>query len=425
MRHPKKNFFILYLAMLISFSYAQETREISLQECLDQAVMQHPLYSQHQLQSQLSTLQLADLQSELLPKISLNGKASWQNEVFNFPFSLPGLTIPEVSKDQYRLSLDINQPIYRGGLIKHQNEMEMSALAIADKLTDKELYSIKSQTKNLFFQNILIVKQKQIVESYLEILSQKHQEAKVLVDEGVALASVLDVLKLEILNTKQEIQAIDANRKSLIKNLKELTQLEIDEYSQFTLPEINSLPQINQDRIEYQLLSLQQQQLEKSKSLMDAKTKPMLFAFATAGVGRPGFNMLSDDFDDFYMLGLNLKWDIWDWNKTKNDKKMANINNELIETRKQSFELNIQLSLNQLMAEIEKQRALIEKDPEIIALRENVAKTAEAQFKNGTLSSSEYVVELQKLNQAKLNYEIHQIGLINSKLSYLELLGKL
>lgn len=425
MIHQIRNFIALLFSMLISISIAQESREISLQECMDQAVMQHPLYSQHQLQSQLSTLQLTDLQSELLPKISLNGKASWQNEVFNFPFSIPGIAIPEVSKEQYRISLDLNQPIYRGGLIKHQNEMEMSALAIADMLTDKELYSVKSQAKNIFFQNILIIKQKQIVESYLEILSQKHKEAKVLVDEGVALASVLDVLKLEIINTKQEIQAIDANRNSLIKNLIELTQLEIDENSRFTLPEINELPQMNQDRIEYHLLSLQQQQLEKSKSLIDAKTRPMLFAFATAGVGRPGFNMLSDDFDDFYMLGLNLKWDIWDWNKTKNDKKMADINKELIETKKQSFELNIQLSLNQLMAEIEKQLALIEKDPEIIALRESVAKTAEAQFKNGTLSITEYVVELQKLIQAKLNYEIHQIGLINSQLAYIELLGKL
>jgi outer membrane protein TolC len=151
----------------------------------------------------------------------------------------------------------------------------------------------------------------------------------------------------------------------------------------------------------------------------------MLFAFATAGVGRPGFNMLSNDFDDFYMIGLNLKWDLWDWNKNKNEKKMVDINKELIEIQKQSFELNIQLALNQLMSEIDKQKTLVTTDPEIIALHENIVKTAEAQFKNGTLSSTDYIVELQKLNQAKLNFELHQISLVNSQLAYIETLGKL
>lgn len=421
----KKKLFTLLLTLFFAFSYAQDLRQVSLQECMDQAVMQHPLYGQHQLQSTLRDLQLNNFYLDLLPQISLNGKASLQNEVVEFPISLPGVNIPSISKDQYHLSLDINQALYRGGLIKHQNAMEQNALAIADMLTDKDLYALKSQTKTLFFQIVLADKQKQIVQSYHEILEQKHNEAQVFVNEGVALVSILDVLKLELLNTEQELFNLAAVRKSLILNLKELTYLELDETSRFSLPVINNLPMANQNRFEYHLLSLQQQQLETSKGLLDIKTKPVLFAFATAGVGRPGFNMLSNDFADFYMIGLNMKWDLWDWNKNKNEKKMLDINKELIEIQKQSFELNIQLSLNQLQAEIEKQKALLNNDPEIIALRENVVKTAEAQFKNGTLSSTDYVVELQKLNQSKLNFELHQISLINSQLAYIEILGKL
>ena len=415
----------IIFASLIGFSFAQESRQISLQECMDQAVIQHPMYGQHQLQAALQNLKLDNLHSDLLPKVSLNGKATLQNEVVSLPISLPGVIIPSVSKDQYRLSLDVNQAIYRGGLNAFQNELEKNSLDISDMLIDKELYAVKAQTKTLFFQIILVDKQMQIIESYREILEQKYEEAQVLVNEGVALASMLDVLKLELLNTKQEIFNIEALRKSLILNLNELTHLELDGTNDFSLPVINSLPMANQDRFEYHLLSLQQQQLETSKSLLAVKTKPMLFAFASAGVGRPGFNMLSDDFADFYMIGLNLKWDLWDWNKNKNEKKMMDINKELIETQKQSFELNIQLGLNQLQSEIDKQYSLVNTDPEIIALHENIVKTAEAQFKNGTLSTTDYVVELQKLNQAKLNFELHQISLVNSQLAYIETLGKL
>ena len=425
MNNQKKNLFILLFVLLFTVSFAQEARQVSLQECMDLAVIQHPLYGQHRSQSALIDLKLDNLQKSLLPQVSLNGKASWQNEVVGLPISLPGFTIPTVSKDQYRLSLDVNQAIYRGGIIKHQNELEKNALGISDMLIDKELYAVKAQTKTLFFQVVLIDKQKQIVQSYREILEQKYSEAQVLVDEGVALESMLDVLKLELLNTQQELFNLEAVRKSLILNLNQLTQLDLDETSLFSIPVIANLPLANQDRFEYHLLSLQQQQLESSKGLMTVKTKPVLFAFATAGVGRPGFNMLSDDFDDFYMIGLNLKWDLWDWNKNRNEKKMVDINKELIETQKQTFELNIQMALNQLQSEIEKQKALVNIDPEIIALRENVVKTAEAQFKNGTLSTTDYVVELQKLNQAKLSFELHQISLVNSQLAYIETLGKL
>ncbi len=421
----KRKIFTLLLTLFFTFSFAQESHKVSLQACMDQSVMQHPLYVQHQLQIALRNLKQDNLQSDLLPQVSLNGKASLQNEVMELPISIPGVTIPSVSKDQYRLSLDINQAIYRGGLIKYQNELEKNTLVISDMLIDKELYTIKAQTKTLFFQVVLLDKQKQIVQSYRSILEEKYSEAQVLVDEGVALASNLDVLKLEILNTEQELHNIESVRNALILNLNELTHLSLNPATHLVLPEINTLPLAKQDRFEYHLLSLQQQQLETSKGLLDVKTKPMLFAFASAGVGRPGFNMLSNSFDDFYMIGLNLKWDLWDWNKSKNEKKMVDINKEMIETQKQSFELNIQLALNQLMSEIEKQKALVNTDPEIIALHENIVKTAEAQYKNGTLSSTDFVVELQKLNQAKLNLELHQINLVNSQLAYIETLGKL
>jgi len=152
----KKKLFTLLLTLFFAFSFAQESRLISLQECMDQAVIHHPLYGQHQLQSALKNLKLGNFHSDLLPQISLNGKASLQNEVVELPISIPGVSIPSVSKDQYRLSLDINQPIYRGGLINQQQAMEQNTLEIANILIDKELYALKAQTKNLFFQIIFL-----------------------------------------------------------------------------------------------------------------------------------------------------------------------------------------------------------------------------------------------------------------------------
>lgn len=421
----KKYFFLLLFVSYSFFLFGQANRKISIEQCMEQAILHHPIYQQHQLQSKRSDYVLRNYQNDLYPSVAVSGKASWQNEVTSFPIAFPGISIPAVSKDQYRLSVDLSQPVYRGGLLQQQIEMEQNALALANLQTDKELYAIKMQTKNLFFQVLILDKQQRIIRSYQEILQQKFSELAVFVQEGVALESGLDVLKLELIISEQDLLNITNMRSALIQNLNEFTQLEMSATDEFLVPLTNDLPVLSQDRFEYHLLRLQQKQIETAKNMINTKAKPMVFAFATAGYGRPGFNLLSNNFADFYMFGLSLKWDLWDWNQNRTEMKILDINSQLIETQKQSFDLNIQLAVNQIQVEIENQKAQLKKDPEIIALRANVLKTAEAQFKNGNITGTDYIVELQKMNQAKLNFELHQIALINSQLTYMEILGKL
>ena len=164
---------------MFAYSYAQESRVISLQECMEQAVINHPLYKQHQLQADLKNLKMDNIKADLLPQLSVNGKATLQNEVIELPISLPGVSIPSMSKDQYRLSLDVNQALYRGGLNKYQNRLEQDNLLLADLTTDKELYGVKAQAKDLFFQIVLLEKQSQIVSSYKLVLESKLEEAEV------------------------------------------------------------------------------------------------------------------------------------------------------------------------------------------------------------------------------------------------------
>lgn len=421
----KKIGLTLIFILFSGLSFAQENRVISLQECLDRAVENYPIYQQYQLQTQKSELQMKNNKSDLYPQIALNGKATYQNKVIELPFVIPNVSIPSMSKDQYRLSLDINQPIYRGGLLKQQQQQEVDALAISDLQVDKALYDVKSQTKALFFRLALADKQKQIVLSYQETLQNKQEELLSLVKEGVVLESDLNVIKLEVIKAEQELYGIDAARIALIQNLNELTNMNLESSTEFSLPEVIEMPEALQSRFEYSILTQQQNQLENTKDLLSVKNRPRLFAFASGGIGRPGLNMLSNNLDDFFLAGINLQWNLWDWNKTRNDKKRVDINKEIIETQKQAFELNVQMGLNQIMADIKNEQNLINQDPEILSLQENVTKTAEAQFKNGTLKSSDYVLELQKLKQVRLNNQLHRISLLNSQLAYIEMLGKL
>jgi outer membrane protein TolC len=118
------------------------------------------------------------------------------------------------------------------------------------------------------------------------------------------------------------------------------------------------------------------------------------------------------------MAGLKLNLNIFDWNKTRTEKQSLEINKEIIDTQKETFELNNNLELVKLKSEIDKIDALISTDNEIIALREDILKTAESQLNNGVITASAYIIEFTNLYEAKSNLNLHETQLLLHKIQY-------
>jgi outer membrane protein TolC len=76
------------------------------------------------------------------------------------------------------------------------------------------------------------------------------------------------------------------------------------------------------------------------------------------------------------------------------------------------------LELVKLKSEIDKIDALISTDNEIIALREDILKTAESQLNNGVITSSAYITEFTNLYEAKSNLNLHETQLLLHKIQY-------
>ena len=57
-------------------------------------------------------------------------------------------------------------------------------------------------------------------------------------------------------------------------------------------------------------------------------------------------------------------------------------------------------------------------DTEIIQLREKIVRSAEAQMKNGVITSSDYLNEVTQLFEAKINEQTHKVQLELAKANY-------
>lgn len=415
-----KNTFKIICLFLVSFANAQQ--KITLDDCYALANKNYPIAKQTELLQQKSGFEIESLNKGKLPKIDLNAQATYQSAVTGLPIPLPNVT--PLNKDQYRATLDINQLLYNGGLIDVNSKLKESQTKTQQQQVAVNLYQIKTKINQLYFSILLVQERKAILLLKQEQLNTKIKEVKSGVKFGAILPASEKVLEAENLKIKQQLIEIQFDKKRFLENLATLTFSTFDENT--ILEEAIFLNENSKDtnRPELKLFDLQNEQIEVSKEVISKNNLPKINAFGQAGYGNPGLNMLDSSFQTFYMVGLKANWNVFDWNKSKTEKQALSISSAIISTEKETFLLNNNLQLQEMENEISKTESVLKTDLDIIDLREYVVKSADAQLKNGVITSSEYLVELTNLYESKTNQKLHEIQLALAKANYQVTKGK-
>jgi outer membrane protein TolC len=142
--------------MLVFYSgicLAQPADTLQLYECHRSAIENHPYFKQKELYSQSKELRTKNHTANWYPSLDLNGKYTWQNEVVELPFpvEIPGFETPLMPHYNYKLSLDIQQTIYDGGITKSSKKVEESTLLVNQQQVEVSLNQLKGQVNQLFF----------------------------------------------------------------------------------------------------------------------------------------------------------------------------------------------------------------------------------------------------------------------------------
>jgi len=421
-----KKILTILILLILHQSQAQDLQKVSLDDCYTAAINNYPNLRQLDMEVQINQLNKDNIQTTYLPSLNLNGQASYQSDVTKVPISVPGMTIQELSKDWYALNLDVEQMIYDGGMTGSRKKLEDADLDINHQKLQVEFFQLKNRVNQLFFQAILLKKSLDILEVLKKNLETTIADAEVAFDNGMLLQSDVDALKVEYHLALQQIIERREDTRAVLGGLQVLTALEITDAAQLSVPETAVVDyHFVNNRPEYMLLGKQQTKIEALTQLTQTKRMPILMAFGQAGYGRPGYDMLNNDFDTYYKVGARLHWNIWDWNKVKREKLVLNVQNEIINTQKQSFDQQLKAELETKMAAIRKAEQLIESDSTIVELQQNVVQTADVQLRNGNITTTNYIIELNKQVKALLNLEVHKLQLIYSKYQYNITLGNL
>lgn len=400
---------IILLAALSSTAYGQ----LTIDDCQAKARNNYPLIKQYDLIAKSKEYSLSNAARAYLPQLQLNARATYQSEVTAIPISLPGVDIPQLSKDQYQVYLEVNQTLWDGGVVRSQKKITEAGADAENQQLQVDLYAVEARVNQLFFGILLLdaqLKQNQIL---LDELERNYVTVASYVENGIAHQADFDAIKVEQLNTQQNRIQIVSTRTAYLNMLSYMAGETIDSATALIKPNADEwLTASDVNRPELQWFASQNRLLESQKGLLKTAYMPKLNLFVQGGGGRPGLNMLSSDFDAYYIGGIRLAWNFGALYTLKNDLRKLSIQQQHTDARQETFLFNVHLEVireNQDIKRLEEQMKL---DDEIITLRENIRKAEAAKVANGTATVTDLMRELMRENLARQTKDTHEIDLL-------------
>jgi outer membrane protein TolC len=318
---------------------------------------------------------------------------------------------------------EIRQTIWDGGLSKTSEQFEEALLISSLNQLEMELYKLNEQVSMSFYTASLTEAQLDVIKAQKKTALENRKAIESGIKNGVMEKSAILALDAELLGIEQIEHQFVSIQRTAFNTLSILTGKNIENGMKLEITDRILKSSDGAQRHEYQFFASQNAQLGVQGELLKRSRYPKIFGFGQAGYGKPGLNMLNDKFDAFYLVGIGVSWNAFDWKKTYRQQQILELQSKDIGFRKDSFTQTLKILLDQQVQQIKKMDELIVKDYQIIHLRNEITKAAESKSRNGVLTTSEFIRELQNETVAKLNLELHKIQLLEAKEKYNILIG--
>ena len=413
----KKLLFITLL--LLGSEFIAPQTQLTLEDCYEKARINYPLIKQKDYIAKTKDYSVSNVWNGYFPQITLLGQATYQSDVTEVPMPLPGVVIERLTKDQYKVAVDVTQTIYDGGIMSSQADIQESINEIDDQKVEIELLKIKERVNQIYLGILLIESQLNQVDLVIQDLSASIAKLEAAYANGTATRSDVNVLRAEFLKTEQRKIELTTSRISYLNMLGLLINENLEESTSLLTPsQINFLSAEEISRPELRLYSAQKNLIENQDGITVSKIVPKANLFFQGGYGKPALNMFVNDFDWYYITGIRFSWSLSNLYSYGNESEINELSKLNIDAQTETFLLNTKITSNQQLQEIDKLKKLIEVDKSIIDLRTSVKESAKAKLENGVTTSSDYIRDLNAEDTAKQNLEIHKIQLLLAQYNY-------
>ncbi len=412
-----KSLMSLFLTIILVSTLAAQPR-VSLAEAWEIALQNNFGLQAQQTDIERAGREVALQKTAWLPTLSATAGYQHVSELaaIQFPFRLPGAPseLEVGSKDQYDLALQVRQLVFSGfrtrNLVNAARQQQQ-----AGRQTRRAMENGLKLRVGLLFYELQSNRLRQ------EVLRQAIARAE---DRLTRLrnlyharqAAAFDTLeaanrKLELSTTLKELQnayRVQLTRFGHLLNSEQPLDIipDIDQHPQFNLPNVEELfaaaeaarPELQQ------LRRLQKAEQFRGKALQSAYY-PQIAANASYHYARPGVDFFNDIWMDYYTLGVQLKWELWNWKRDVHKAAQSRLSEQRLSLQAQQMRQEIIQQVREAYELLRNARERIELRKQLLAQEKERYRITLAQYQQGLATNLDLRAAEKALTRAELNLQ--------------------
>lgn len=407
------------VSAMITLALASPARaepSVSLASVLEAGHRHHPLLAKQPLLAEALELQTKLINQAYLPRLSLSGQATLQSDVTSIAISVPGVTITPPRKDQYKVTLDLQQTIWDGGATSSQKRVATQRTLVEKGRVELDWYQVRDRIIQLYFAGVVQQELAAQAEDLVHHLDTVIEKAELARKQGVVIERDVLLAQARQVEARQAHNDARAQLVSVRRSLADLTGATLSASAALETPAItctDSAARVDARtlrRPELGVLDAQRELVIAQQRAEEAADQPRIGAFGTVGYGRPGLNALSDEFKLYAVGGIQITVPLSRFYTRSHTtlSRQTTVQRALLDRQRDAVATQIEVQLDTQRAEVGRLDESLVLDQQLVAIRELVRVQTETQLALGTATMTDLVNDLSQEDQSRSRLAIHK-----------------
>ncbi len=415
MKHFTALIFFLFFVNLSLVKGQNLVKELTLRQAHKLIELNHPKLKNAAIYADISAKEIEKLNKANLPSIALkaDGKIQSHSVKLDLP---PGSNLPftiDMPLYSAKTFLESQFTIYDGGVNKAQQTISKTNLISKESQLNVTKFQLNEQVNSLFLSINLLKEKSKLFNYSLKSLEQREKQITAAVQEGVVIPGELTKIQVKEIKLLAEQANVNHQIKALLAALSALLLTDLNSDTELILPTVDISNALNtSNRPEKQYLDAQKENINANKTLIDAARKPKIGAFAQSGYGYPNpLNFLDNNTSPYALAGIKFNWAVTDWKQSSLSKEILDLKQLELQNANDAIDFTLNVEEGRFKQDIERLKNQIMSDQKIAAMQNQILTYMEVQLDEGTITSAEYLTQVNAELLAQQTILIHQTEL--------------
>jgi outer membrane protein TolC len=437
----------LIIILMIALSSLQAA-DWTLERCIETALENHPTLKIKETESRMADEQWRQARAARLPAIELQANARYQSTV-------PELSIPPVSispdgqtsipvfqglsrslgsHDQEDIQLNVTQPVFTGFQLVNRQKAARAVQDAQQVERQGAQLSLHYQVIEAYGITLQAHKRIDVAETTVAQIQSHLEDIRNMAQQGMARHDQVLQVSVRLSRAKVALQEAQ-NRFALARtSLEYLIGTTLPSTWQPTEPEsfavgISGLEDAIQTgynaRSEISSLKYLRQAAEFNRRIATGSRYPSIQVFGRYGYGKPGLDFVDNDWMDYWVVGIGMQWDVYQWGKRDSRIQQAEWEKRRVSYRLEALQRSIRMDITSSWLTLGNSRDRLQMLQEVVEQAQQSYEVVRNMYQQGMARNSEVLDAQSEWSRASIQLAVAETDLLIATADLLRAMGTL